>query len=154
MDIVTIIIFSTTALALRDRRVGVFCLLLILVNYFFSNLGPLSFMTGQDFLVRHMIEEVLIGSTAVWCIGSNWRGFAIVVLSMVSLSYYGYEYYMWFDYSPTYQYFEIINQVLFQIIVGVLWIKSPLRKYAFLSHYFRKIRISTNQLKRYTTRDN
>lgn len=153
MDIVNIIIFSTTALALRDRRVGVFCLLLILVNCFFSNSGPLAFMTGQDFLVRHMIEEVLIGSTAVWCIGSNWRGLAMVVLSMISLSYYGYEYYMWFEYSPTYQHFEIINQVLFQIIVGVLWIKSPVMKYADVQRRFRKIRKSINQLNRYTTRD-
>ena len=138
----------STALLLKDKRVGLYCLLLILIAHFFSNAGPLAFMTGQDFLVRHSIGEVLIGSTAVWCIGTNWRGFSIVVLSMVSLSYYAYEHYMWFDYTPTYKYFELINQVLFMMIVSVLWIKSQLRRYVFIRHYFRKMRMQINQLRK------
>lgn len=134
MDIVNIIIFSTTALMLKSKRVGIYCLSLIFVVILFSSSGPLAYMTGQNFFVRHIVEELIIGLTAIICFGLNPRGLILIGLSLITTGYYSYEYLMWPHYTPTYEYFKEINMVLFELIVAVLWVKSPLRPFKWAEH--------------------
>lgn len=151
MDIVTILMFSTTILLLNDQRIGIFCLFFLNLAEFFSNSGPLSYMQGQDFFIRHIVEEVCLASLALWCIGRNWRGYSLAGLCAITAGYYLYEYLMWYNLTNTFKHYELINQGFFIIIIGVLWIKSPLRNYGITKKCSLKLQKSFNQIRRYCT---